>query len=85
MAMQHSDELLDAATLLFQQIEFLGAPTWNCSFNIWDKDRKHATAWNGTKEGFGRPFKSNSSENVYLDFYKGGQNGEKLFITFQIL
>jgi len=80
MAMQHSDELLDAATLLFQQIEFLGAPTWNCSFNIWDKDRKHATAWNGTKEGFGRPFKSNSSENVYLDFYKGGQNGEKLFI-----
>ena len=80
MAMQHSDELLDAATLLFQQIEFLGAPTWNCSFNIWDKDRKHATAWNGTKEGFGRPFKSNSSESVYLDFYKGGQNGEKLFI-----
>ena len=56
MAMQHSHELQDAASLMFQQIESLGASTWNCSFNIWTEDKKYAVAWNATKEGFGRSF-----------------------------
>ena len=80
MAMQRSDELQEAASLMFQQIEFLGAPTWNCSFNIWTEDKKYAVAWNATKEGFGRPFYSSSSEDVFLEFYTAAQQGKELFI-----
>ena len=80
MAMQHSNELQDAASLMFQQIESLGAPTWNCSFNIWTEDKKYAIAWNATKEGFGRPFYSPSSEDVFLEFYAAAQQGKELFI-----
>jgi signal transduction histidine kinase len=79
MAMQHSDELIDAATVLFQQIEILGAPSWNCSFNIWGKDKKYAVAWNATKEGFGRPFNTPSSEDVFLEFYTATQEGKDFF------
>ena len=80
MAMQRSDELQEAASLMFQQIEFLGAPTWNCSFNIWTEDKKYAVAWNATKEGFGRHFYSSSSEDVFLEFYTAAQQGKELFI-----
>ncbi|MEO6721509.1 MAG: ATP-binding protein [Ferruginibacter sp.] len=81
MAMQHSNELLDAATLLFQQVQALGAQSWNCGFNIWGEEKKYAIAWNGTKDGFGRPFKSNSSEDVFLNFYEASQRGEKLYVA----
>jgi len=80
MSMQHSNELLDAATLLFQQIESLGAHTWNVSFNIWTEDKKQAIAFNGTKEGFGRPFNTPSNENVFLDFYNASQQEDELFV-----
>ncbi len=78
--MQHSDELLDAATLLFQQTESLGASSWNCSFNIWMEDKKYAVAWNGTKDGFGRPFNTPASEDVFLDFYEAAQRGDELYV-----
>ena len=40
MAMQRSDELQDAAFLLFQQVQALGARYFACGFNIWDDDKK---------------------------------------------
>jgi predicted RNA polymerase sigma factor len=45
MAMQHSDELKDAAALLFQQVKSLGAPAYSCGYNIWEKDDKEFTSW----------------------------------------
>ncbi|MBK7379014.1 MAG: hypothetical protein IPJ03_08415 [Ignavibacteriales bacterium] len=39
MGMQKSDELKDAAILLFQQIKTLGVETGSCGFNIWEKGR----------------------------------------------
>lgn len=58
----------------------MGVPSWNCSFNIWGEDKKYATAWNGIKGGFGRPFKSNSSEDAFLRFYEAEQRGEELYV-----
>ncbi|MEI9920361.1 MAG: HAMP domain-containing sensor histidine kinase [Bacteroidota bacterium] len=55
------------------------APSWNCSFNIWTDDKKHAVAWNATKEGFGRPFNTPSSEDVFLEFYTAAQEGNDFF------
>lgn len=51
MAMQKSDELQDAAIVLFQQIKTLGIQTGSCGFNIWNKKEKTATVWMSSAEG----------------------------------
>src|SRR6266487_1408755 len=38
MAMHQSEELNEAALLLFQQAKSLGASVWSCGYNIWDED-----------------------------------------------
>src|SRR4029079_5760208 len=43
MAMQRSDELPEAAKLLFQQVQSLGAPSWTAGYCIWDEDKKAIT------------------------------------------
>ncbi len=35
MAMQHSDELVDAAAILFKQVKDLSVEVWTCGFQIW--------------------------------------------------
>ncbi|MBK7290561.1 MAG: nuclear transport factor 2 family protein [Chitinophagaceae bacterium] len=51
MAMQHSEELLEVATVLFQQVKGLGVPQWNCGFNIWEPGDKAFTYYPGTPDG----------------------------------
>ena len=51
MAMQRSDELLDVASILFQQVKALGVPQWNCGFNIWNPGDKEFTYYPGTPDG----------------------------------
>ena len=81
--MQHSDELKDAAGLLIQQVLDLGVPAFGCGFNIWDDDRKFATAWMAGQERFQPPFKTSSSEDVFLRIYEAAQKGEALFVEEQ--
>ncbi|HXL54975.1 MAG TPA: hypothetical protein VN958_01880, partial [Chitinophagaceae bacterium] len=38
MAMQHSEELAEAASLLFKQIADLGTKSWSSGFQIWQSD-----------------------------------------------
>jgi signal transduction histidine kinase len=83
MAMQHSDELQDAAMMLFQQIEALGLPVFGCGFNIWDNDRKAATAWMAGKDRLQPPFKTSSSEDIFLRIYEAAERGESLFVEEQ--
>ncbi len=83
MAMQKSDELQDAAMLLFQQVEALGMPPFACGFNIWDDDRKAATAWMGSIGGLQPPFKTDSSRDVFMPIYEAAQRGESLFVIEQ--
>jgi len=83
MAMQHSDELLDAALLLFQQTETLGVKAFGCGFNIWDDDRQFATTWMGTIAGLGQPIKTDCSKDIYLPIYEAAQKGESLFVREQ--
>ncbi len=51
MAMQHSDELQEAANLLFKQVQSLEIPVWSCGYNIWEKHEKVCTGWMST-EGY---------------------------------
>ncbi|HEX6892664.1 MAG TPA: nuclear transport factor 2 family protein, partial [Chryseolinea sp.] len=43
MGMQHSDELQEAANLLFKQVQSLEIPVWSCGYNIWEKHEKVCT------------------------------------------
>ncbi len=85
MAMQRSDELQDAASLMVQQIQTLGVPQFGSGFNIWDDDRKAATAWmcNVTTDNLPPPFKTSSSEDIFIDIHDAAQKGESLFVREQ--
>ncbi len=43
MAMQHSDELVDAAAILFKQVKDLSVEVWTCGFQIWKPDEPGTT------------------------------------------
>jgi signal transduction histidine kinase len=83
MGMRGSDELQDAAMVLFQQVEALGVPVFGCGFNIWDDDRKAATAWMAGKDRFQPPFKTSSSEDIFIRIHESSKNGESLFVEEQ--
>jgi len=83
MAMYKSDELRDTAMLLFQQVEALGVAVFGCGFNIWDDDRKAATAWMAGKDRLQPPFKTSSSEDIFLRIYEAAQRGDSLFVEEQ--
>lgn len=51
MAMQKSDELGEAAVLLFKQIKQLGIETYASGFNIWDKEAKNLVSWMSNPTG----------------------------------
>jgi len=77
MGMQRSDELQDAAMLLFQQVDTLGVPIFGCGFNIWDDDRKAATAWMAGKDRLQPPFKTSSSEDIFLRIHEAAERGNR--------
>jgi signal transduction histidine kinase len=83
IGMQRSDELQEAAVLLFQQVVALGVPAFGTGFNIWDDDRKFATAWMGGQDRMQPPFKTSSSEDIFLRIYSAAQKGELLFVEEQ--
>ena len=57
MAMQHSDELPEAANVLFLEIQALGIPAWSCGYNILAQDKKSATCIMSSEGTLQSPFK----------------------------
>ncbi|MBK7110010.1 MAG: nuclear transport factor 2 family protein [Bacteroidetes bacterium] len=78
MAMQHSDELQDAAIILFQQLKNLGIETGSCGFNIWDENEKTATVWMSSPEGsLQAPFTLPHTESkIYKEVISAKKNNE---------
>ncbi len=83
MAMQHSDELKNAAALLFQQVKALGAPAYSCGYNIWEKDEKEFTSWMSTQDGSEINGVSNiplTEDANFIRYVESKQNGEQFFV-----
>jgi ketosteroid isomerase-like protein len=82
MAMQHSDELQDAAKLLFQQIKLMGIETGSCGFNIWNKDEKTATVWVSSPEGgLQEPFSMpHTVSNLYREVHQAKEDEQNYFV-----
>jgi len=83
MGMQHSNELQEAAVLLFRQVIDLGVPAFGSGFNIWEEDRKHATAWMAGEDRMQPPFKTSSSDDIFLRIYEAAQRGDSFFVEEQ--
>ncbi len=56
MGMQHSDELPEAANLLFLEVQALGIPAWSAGYNILAEDKKSATCWMSSEGTLQKPF-----------------------------
>jgi len=56
MAMQNSNELPEAANLLFLQVQALGIPAWSAGYNILAEDKKSATCWMSSEGTLQKPF-----------------------------
>jgi signal transduction histidine kinase len=81
MAMQHSEELAEAALLLFEQVQGLSLKTGSCGYNIWDKDKKSTTVWVSSQDGsLQPPFKMPHAGNVtYRHIHAAMQKGDDFF------
>ncbi|MFI5154265.1 MAG: sensor histidine kinase, partial [Chitinophagales bacterium] len=83
MAMQHSDELKDAAALLFQQAKALGVPAYSCGYNIWEKNEKEFTSWMSTQDGSdfnGVPNIPLTKDSNFIRYAHSKQEGEPFFV-----
>jgi signal transduction histidine kinase/ketosteroid isomerase-like protein len=81
MAMQHSDELQEAANLLFKQVQSLEILVWSCGYNIWEKHEKVCTGWMSTNDTTQPPFRIPLTESpTFKRFYKSRQKNEDFYV-----
>ena len=83
MAMQISNELKDAAALLFQQAKALGVPAYSCGYNIWGEDEKSFTSWMSTQDGsdFNAVLNIPLTEDAnFIRFDESRKKGEQFFV-----
>ena len=81
MAMQKSDELQQAASLLFHQVQSLGIPAWTCGYNVWEKDDKVFTAWMSLDGKLQPPFKIPLTESpTFMRFAESRKKGEEFYV-----
>ena len=78
MAMQHSDELPEAANVLFLEIQALGIPAWSCGYNILGADKNSATCIMSSEGTLQSPFKlrlkGEASFNHWGQFVRSDEN-----------
>jgi len=85
MAMQHSDALAEASSLLFQQMDALGIKTYSSGFTIWDEDRDELISWMCNADGsMNPPFRMPITEDQWhKEQYESWKKGEE-FITKEL-
>ena len=81
MAMQHSNELPEAANLLFHQMQALGMPAWSAGYCIWEEDKKAITLWMSSEGVLQPPFSAPLTEDPsFIHQLEAYQRGETFFI-----
>jgi hypothetical protein len=82
IGMQRSDELKEAAALLFQQVQSLGGKALSCGYNIWEEDGRTVVSWMCSPQGGIQPplrFLL-TEDSFYRNFFLAKQRGEALFV-----
>jgi signal transduction histidine kinase len=82
MAMQQSDELPEAANLLFLQMQSLGMPAWSAGYCIWGEDKKSVTLWMSSEGVLQPPFQAPTTEDeLFIEMRKGHEKGKALHVV----
>jgi signal transduction histidine kinase len=83
MAMQKSDELVEAASLLFKQVQSFGVSAFTCGFNIWQEDDISVTSWMANPDGSlgWTPLRLPHTEHThFIQSYEARKRGEDFFV-----
>jgi signal transduction histidine kinase len=82
MAMQNSNELPEAANLLFQQVKSLGMNSWSCGFNIWEQGDTVFTSYMGNPDGsiLASHKIPLTEEATFIHFQESRDRGDKLWV-----
>ncbi|MGB4844699.1 MAG: ATP-binding protein [Ferruginibacter sp.] len=84
MAMQHSDELPEAANLLFLEVQALGIPAWSAGYNILSEDKKSSHCIMSSEGEMQIPFKLPLTEHSSLiPWYEAIKNDLPFFVYEQ--
>jgi hypothetical protein len=82
MAMQHSDELTDVASLLFNQVSALGIKTWSAGFNVWIEDNNSYVDYLSLNGEFYEP---NTVQTEKAEALRDVSNARKSGVEFAVL
>jgi len=78
MAMQHSDELPEAANDLFKEVKALGINAWSCGYNIFSNDNKAVSCVMSSEDiiqsPFNLPLTGEKSFKEWLDAHEKGMD-----------
>ncbi|MFC7357794.1 ATP-binding protein [Jejudonia soesokkakensis] len=84
MAMQHSNELPEAANVLFTEIQKLGIPAWSCGYNILSEDKTSSTCIMSSEGEIQSPFVLPLTEHKSLKpWHEAIINNEEFFVYEQ--
>ena len=77
MAMQHSNELAETSSLLFQQMKVLEIYSYSSGFTIWDENNNELISWMCNADGslnppFRLPIKENKWHHEQFKYWKKG-------------
>jgi signal transduction histidine kinase len=81
MAMQHSDELPEAANNLFLQVQALGIPAWSAGYCIWEDESKKSAWCNMSSEGEIQKGFSLPTIGEGYDFYKPLKKKQDFYVA----
>ncbi len=82
MAMQKSDELPEAANLLFQQVQSLGMPAWSTGYCIWSHDQSAVTLYMSSEGILQPPFTAPTTEDeLFIQMRKGKEAGKTFHVV----
>jgi signal transduction histidine kinase len=81
MAMQHSDELPDAANLLFLEVQALGIPAWSCGYNVLAEDKKTSDCWMSSEGAIQQPFNLYFTEEAsFIEWFNFLKSNEDFYV-----
>ncbi|MBL7722085.1 MAG: nuclear transport factor 2 family protein, partial [Chitinophagaceae bacterium] len=83
MAMQNSNELPEAANVLFQQAQNLGMPAWSAGYCTWnDDEKKSLTLWMSSEGVLQPPFVApTTKDELFIQMRKGAEEGKSLHVV----
>jgi signal transduction histidine kinase len=81
MAMQHSDELPEAANVLFNEVQALGINAWSAGYNILSEDKKSCSCVMSSEGMVQAPFHLPfTGEKSFNEWFEAIQSGTDFFV-----